>query len=650
MSDLLEFQELGLSEAALEALRDKGFEKPTPIQSLTIPRLLAGKRDLIGQARTGTGKTAAFALPILERIERGERPQALILAPTRELCIQIADEINSLKGRRRLRVAPFYGGQPIEIQLQRLRDGVDLVVGTPGRILDLMRRNELDCSALRFAVLDEADEMLDMGFIEEIEAILEGTNSDKRMLMFSATMPDEIRAIAERFMHEPEIIAAAETGDAADAGYTEQFFYEVRREDKFEALCRIIAMAPEIFALIFCRTRVDADELTEKLNQRNFRTEALHGDLAQSLRSRVISRFKEKKFRLLVATDVAARGIDVNDLTHVINYSLPRNADTYIHRIGRTGRAGKRGVAISFVAPGETRRIAALQNEIKREIRRAELPTGAELAAAKKRRFSEELENVIAGDEHREYLDFATELLDTDANSPAEIIAALLRIHCKDELLEQSYPELGARRRNRNRREEFGDDGLTRVYIAIGKADSFGAVRMLDFLWERARIRKNRVGRIDCFDKFSFVNLEKTDAEHLIECCRQTGPRVQFAAEQSESRETRPPRNNRSEAVKKNFDPTRPAGRSERAERPERTEHFGRPERTERSGRNGKPGRNESNSETQRGAVRASRDVAARKAPAVEKKRRLREWVEKMSAGIEVRERRSPRRKKERRR
>ncbi|MBR2641811.1 MAG: DEAD/DEAH box helicase, partial [Lentisphaeria bacterium] len=361
MSDIQDFKALGLSGDMLTALALKGFQTPSQIQALTIPKLLSGDKDLIGQAQTGTGKTAAFGIPIIEKAEDGaEKPQALILAPTRELSMQIAGEINSFKGSRDLRIASFYGGQSIEIQLKLLREGnVDVVIGTPGRIKDLYKRGVLDFSALKYAVLDEADEMLDMGFIEDIEEILGFTAPDKRMLMFSATMPSEVLSIAEQFMQDYEIIRTEMTRLSTEL--TDQIWYSVKREDKFDALVRILDSEEDLYALVFCRTKGDVDEVVEKLKQQHYPVEALHGDVPQVLRTRVINRFKAKHFPLLVATDVAARGIDVNDLTHVINYSIPQNPDIYIHRVGRTGRAGKEGKAVTFVTPGEIRRIRHIQ-------------------------------------------------------------------------------------------------------------------------------------------------------------------------------------------------------------------------------------------------------------------------------------------------
>ena len=528
MNDLTEFRELGLSETTLEALRAKGFEKPSTIQLLAIPGLLSGSCDLIGQAQTGTGKTAAFALPMLETLKRSKKIQALVLSPTRELCLQIAEEMESLKGRSDLRIAPFYGGQSIDIQFQALKKGVDIAIGTPGRIMDHMRRGSIRFDGLKFAVLDEADEMLDMGFVEDIETILSETNSDKRMLMFSATMPDEVRQIAEKFMQEPEILRAEPEAVCTDL--TEQFYYEVKREDKFAALSRLIDIYPDMSALVFCRTRVDVDELVEKLNTRGYNVEALHGDIAQAQRTRVINRFKAHKFRLLVATDVAARGIDVNNLTHVINYSIPRNAEVYIHRIGRTGRAGNKGAAITFVTPGEIHRLSQIKKEAKAEIIKKELPQGKDIIEAKKQRFAEQLSGIIDQEKHMDCIGFAEELLSMTDN-PAEAFAAVLKMLFKNELDPGSYPEIGAKPKQRKTdrkawEADAGDPNHQRLYVGIGKNDNFGAVKMLDLIWELARIKKARVGKIDCFDRFSFIDLAPEDAAVFMKNARSAGINV----------------------------------------------------------------------------------------------------------------------------
>ncbi len=440
MNDLAAFRELGISESMLQTLHRKGFEEPTPIQRLAIPRLLGGNGDLIGQARTGTGKTAAFGIPILERCTaEGKLPKALILAPTRELAMQISEELNSLKGTSKLRIAPFYGGQNIEIQLQRLRDGVDVVIGTPGRLLDLMSRGKLRWDDLRYAVLDEADEMLNLGFIEDIETILGALPEERQVMMFSATMPPAIRAIAERFMTNPELLSTV--SEEADTSSTEQVYFEVRREDKTEALVRLLEIEEDLYAMVFCRTRNDVDELTEKLQSLGYPAEALHGDIAQASRTRVIGRFKTRKFRILVATDVAARGIDVNDLTHVINYSMPQGTEAYVHRIGRTGRAGKSGMAITFVTPAEYRHLHRLRQELRGDIREEILPRGEDMVELKKNRCIERLEQLVAEGRHEPYMDFASELLHTQ--EPTPLLAAILRLAFRNEFMAESYRNIG---------------------------------------------------------------------------------------------------------------------------------------------------------------------------------------------------------------
>ena len=505
------FRALGLSTSTLAALRAKGFETPTPIQALTIPKLLEGRVDLIGQAQTGTGKTAAFGIPILELAVPGaDRPQALVLAPTRELCMQIAAELRSLRGERSVRIAPVYGGQAIEVQLRRLKEGVDIVVGTPGRVIDLIQRGSLDLSGIAFAVLDEADEMLDMGFIEEIETILTGTPSGKRTLMFSATMPPEIMKIAERFMRDFEVVRTPGAGEGI--GLTEQVYYELRREEKLEALARILEIEEDIYALVFCRTRNDVDELVEKLKLRGLRVEALHGDIMQMQRTRVINQFKEKQFRVLIATDVAARGIDVSDLTHVINYSMPRNAETYIHRIGRTGRAGRSGRAVTFVTPAESRRLAEIAREAGVEIRRGELPQGRAMVEAGERRFAEQVSEVLRAERHRDYLPFA-ERLTRSAASPVDVI--------------------GAGRPQRSRGENVRSRGRVRLCFSPGKADHCTVAGLLDLIRRRTGSPTLRIGRIECGDHAAIVNVDAATAETVLAAFRGDPLRVHPVAESS---------------------------------------------------------------------------------------------------------------------
>ncbi len=520
MSNLESFRELGISEVTLAALEAKGFETPSLIQAAAIPLLLSGRCDVIGQAQTGTGKTAAFGIPIIETITPGlGHVQAVILSPTRELSMQIADEMNSLKGERDMAIVPVFGGQSIELQLRRLAQGADIIVGTPGRVMDLMRRKALDLGQVTFAVLDEADEMLNMGFLEDMELILAETPPEKRMLMFSATMPEQIMNIATKFMREFELISVARK--QVTVASTEQICYEVRREHKFDALTRIIDMELNMYGMIFCRTKSDVDELAARLNECGYNVEALHGDLAQAQRSKVIDRFKRRKFSLLIATDVAARGIDVNDLTHVINFSIPQASEAYVHRIGRTGRAGKTGQAITFVTPSENRRLSQIKKDLNVEIRKEKLPTPADIVKRKKERAMESLRDIIAGESHLEYLNFAEELLENP--NTVEMVAALLRLSFKKELLPESYTELESDK-GRGRKEAQENRDLVRLFVAAGKHDGFGPGKLLDLIWEKTGIRSSHIGRIDCFDKFSFVNVTPDDARKLLKAFRDFGP------------------------------------------------------------------------------------------------------------------------------
>ena len=510
MKENSRFRLLGISERILDALDKKGFEEPTPIQELVIPLLMNGSGDVIGQAQTGTGKTAAFGIPIIESGRRSkDGPGALILAPTRELSMQIAEELNSLKGENPLRIAAFYGGQNIAVQLKLLSAGIDVVIGTPGRIIDLMERKKLHFGNIRFAVLDEADEMLDMGFIEDIERILYATPEDKRMLMFSATMPKEVLAIAERFMRDYEIVRT-KTAEQSNA-LTEQIYYEVRRENKFEALSRLIDMEEDLYGIVFCHTRGEADELAEQLQQRHYPAEVIHGDIPQSRRTKVIADFKERKFRLLIATDVAARGIDVNDLTHVINYSVTQSHETYIHRIGRTGRAGKSGTAITFVAPGDQRKLNMIRKKVPGEITRRNLPRTWEVAEAKKKRFAALLDSIIREEKHKQYLSFA-DLLLSAGHTPSELLAAFLYDRFKEELAAEEVVSLST------------DDAFippemhdhSQIYIALGYDAGYNKRKLLDLIFRRSGVGCERLGKVECSKTHTLVNASAADAERIV--------------------------------------------------------------------------------------------------------------------------------------
>lgn len=534
-----QFRELGISEHILRALAAKGFVEPSPIQKQTIPLLLSGEKDVIGQAQTGTGKTAAFGIPILESIKPGEsrNPRALILTPTRELCIQVADELNSIEGDNGLKIAPFYGGQYIGIQLGLLRSGIDVIVGTPGRVIDLIERGRLVLDEVQFMVLDEADEMLDMGFIEDIEKILSAIPEEKRMLMFSATMPKEIQEIAVKYMRPGYEIVR--TAPAVCDTLTKQIYYEIPRESKLDVLTRLIDLEGDMYAMVFCRTREDVDDLAEALIAKGITVDAIHGDIVQAQRTRVISNFKAGKFKILIATDVAARGIDVNNLSHVINYSVPESVEPYIHRVGRTGRAGKTGIAITFVTPGERRRFAMIRKKVAVPIEKGTLPKGADVADAKKARLVETLQTLAESGDCACYYGFAAELM--RIAHPAGIIAALLKLHYASTLDPEAYEELARpepQRERGNRRDKYDGEqreqgrasDFVRLEFSAGKADGFSVPELLELIHHRAGIRSVELGRIECGSDITIVNTTKTLAEKIMASMEPGDPEVRECA------------------------------------------------------------------------------------------------------------------------
>ncbi len=392
----LPFEDLGLQQPLLQAIEKLGYEQPTPIQQAAIPALLNG-RNVIGQAQTGTGKTAAFGLPLLQLIQPGAgMVQALVLVPTRELAIQVTEAISGMAQNMNSRILAVYGGQPYNIQIRQLKRGVDVVVGTPGRLLDLIRKEVLDLSQVGYLVLDEADEMLDMGFIEDIEAILSQITEEHQIALFSATLPNAVRRLADRYVSVPEKIAINPTRPTV--AETEQRYYRVREDNKQEALMRLLEVEPVKSALIFARTKVRTQELADSLVARGYPVESLHGDLSQSRREYVLNRFRNGSITLLVATDVAARGLDIEDVSHVFNYDLPGDPEDYVHRIGRTGRAGRKGIAITFIHPRERSRIAAIEAYIHVSMQECKIPTQEEIRLYRDEHFIERIyERMIQG-------------------------------------------------------------------------------------------------------------------------------------------------------------------------------------------------------------------------------------------------------------
>ncbi len=531
MSTLVKFRDLGLSEMMLNSLRKKGFEEPTPIQAKTIPFLLANKKDLIGKAQTGTGKTAAFGIPIIENIAPdSKKVQAIILAPTRELAIQVAEELSSFAEEQKTRIVAVYGGQPIERQISRLQRGVDIVVGTPGRILDHLERKTLDISKVSYIVLDEADEMLNMGFIDDIETILKAAPKERRTVLFSATMPAHIERLAKKYMNEYEVIAAAT--DNLSKTNIQQIYFEVPQSDKFEALFRIIDVEESFYGLVFCRTKIDADEISHKLSNRGCRAEAIHGDLSQGQREKVLQKFRAKKLTVLVATDVAARGIDIDNLTHVINFALPQDPESYVHRIGRTGRAGKKGIAITLITPSEYRKLVSIQKMSNMTITKQKVPNVADVVESKKQRIKASILEIIAGGKFADLGVIADEILQ-ETSDPKIAISALLKLAFKDELNEKSYSEINEYAKNKDyysddrgmsghrpigdqRRGYVDRKGTARLFIAKGRNDNMDPRGLVEFIQRETGVDQRHIDDVKMFEDFSFFAVPFEDAEKVL--------------------------------------------------------------------------------------------------------------------------------------
>ena len=444
------FQELDLRREVMQAILELGYEEPTPIQAQTIPLLLSGK-DVVAQAQTGTGKTAAFVIPIVERIEPSNRAvQAMVLVPTRELAMQVAEASFALSRFRRIDVLPIYGGQAYDRQLRGLRKGVHVVVGTPGRVIDHIRRGTLRLDGVRTVVLDEADEMLDMGFFEDIEFILEQTPKERQTALFSATIPPRVEALARRYLREPLYIAIAR--EERTVPQTHQVYYETAESGKLEALTRVLDLETPRSAIVFCRTKRAVDEVASALQARGYAADGIHGDLSQPQRERVLQSFRENRIEILVATEVAARGLDLPDVTHVINYDIPDDPDAYIHRIGRTGRMGRKGEAITFVAPRETRLLRFIESQIHKKLKPMRLPAPGDIAARQREAFLDELRATLRTGPRAPYALLVEEL--AREHDPLEIAAAALELALASG--ERRIPERSKQSRARSQAKEAG--------------------------------------------------------------------------------------------------------------------------------------------------------------------------------------------------
>ena len=496
------FVKLGISERNVSPLLNKGFKKPTRIQELTIPILMKEKSDIIAQAQTGTGKTAAFGLPLIEKLNDNGKIQALILTPTRELAIQVCNEINSLRGKNKISTISIYGGQSIEIQFKKLKKIPSIVVGTPGRIIDHLKRGTLYIGNIKYFILDEADEMLNMGFIEDIENIFSYTPSNKRVLLFSATMPYKIKKLAEKYLKnykfvkaEPEIITEL----------TEQIYYEVDNREKFDALCRIIDTNENFYGLLFCQTKVEVDRISSRLIERGYNAESLHGDLSQAQRERTLNKFRNKAVNILVATDVAARGIDIIDLTHVINYSVPQNPEIYIHRIGRTGRAGKRGKAITFVSLDELGKFEIIKRTLDCKIEKGKFSDLNEYFEMKKKKINEGIHNNL--DKSNEFfLNWAEELL--NISEPKKVVSSILYTFYNEEFNEKKFKRFSRIKRKNSRK--------VRLFFAKGKSDNLTKRKLIEFFVKETRISAMLIEKVDIFENFSFFTVPYLESEIIL--------------------------------------------------------------------------------------------------------------------------------------
>ena len=502
------FEEMCLDTRIMRAIAEMGFEQPSPIQAQSIPIAVEGK-DMIGQARTGTGKTASFGIPMLQRINpKDKNLQAIVLCPTRELPIQSANEIRKLaKFLHGIKVLPIYGGQEISKQIRSLKGGVQIVIGTPGRVMDHLRRHTLKPQTVDIVVLDEADEMLNMGFREDIETILGQLPEERQTMLFSATMPKPILEIAKRYLHEPEIVKVIQK--ELTVPKIEQYYYEVNPRKKNEVLSRLLDMYDPSLSLVFCNTKRKVDELVADLKGRGYFAEGLHGDMKQSQRDRVMNGFRNGRTDILVATDVAARGIDVDDVEAVFNYDVPQDDEYYVHRIGRTGRAGREGRAFTLVVGKEIYKLKDIQRYCKTKIRRQPIPSVNDVAAIKVEKLLEQAGELIATDGLGRMMDLLEEYLDGSDYSATEMAAALLAMQL-GETSTQTLPK-----------EEFGDTGaepgMVRMFMNIGKKDRVRIGDILGAVAGESGMEGALVGTIDMYDNFSFVEVPQEYAAAVLE-------------------------------------------------------------------------------------------------------------------------------------
>ena len=530
----LRFEDMNISNEICRAVLDMGFEEATPIQSQAIPVILEGK-DIIGQSQTGTGKTAAFGIPLLERINPEDRRlQALILCPTRELAIQVSEEFRKLlKYKDNIRVLPIYGGQPIDRQIAALRKGTQVVIGTPGRVMDHMRRRTIKAETVQMMVLDEADEMLDMGFREDIETILVKIPEEHQTLLFSATLSPEILDITKRFQKNPEFIKIVRK--ELTVPNIEQYYFDVKEKTKLDALCRIIDVYDPKLAMVFCNTKKRVDDLVEMLQGRGYFAEGLHGDLKQAQRDKVMQKFRNGTIEILVATDVAARGIDVDDIDVVFNYDVPQDEEYYVHRIGRTGRAGKAGKAFTFCVGKEIYKLRDIMRYTKTKIQQQKLPTLSDVEEMKTNIYLEKIKGIIEEGHLTKYIHLVDRLMEEDYTS-IDIAAALLKDHLSDVNADDidALDDI-----NLGGTELYGGEGekMVRLFINAGKKSKIRAKDIVGAIANEAGIPGKTLGEIAIFDEYTFVDVPNEfvrDILHGMKHAKIKGKRVHIEIEKKE--------------------------------------------------------------------------------------------------------------------
>lgn len=525
--NLKTFEELGVSEEIRRAIEELGFEHPMPVQEEVIPYLLGNRNDVIALAQTGTGKTAAFGIPVLQRTDsRVRQTQALILSPTRELCLQIADDLKDFaKYIDGINIVPVYGGTSIENQIKSLRHGAQIIVATPGRLIDLMNRGVAKLDAVRNVVLDEADEMLNMGFSESIDEILEGVPEDRNTLLFSATMSKEIEKIARNYLHDPKEIVVGSRNEGAE--HVNHIYYMVNAKDKYLALKRVVDYFPKIFAIIFCRTKRETQEIADKLIHDGYNAESLHGDLSQQQRDLTMQKFRQHMTQLLVATDVAARGLDVDDLTHVINFGLPDDIESYTHRSGRTGRAGKKGTSISIIHSRERSKMRAIEKTIGKKFVEGVMPSAQEIC---KKQLYKVMDQIVKTDVNEEEIAPFMEDINRyfEYIDKEDLIKKIVSVEFGKFLAYYAdAPEIGkvqvqgeSRKKDRkddaSKRTRKAEEGYRRLFINLGKADGFYPGEIMQFINKHMKGRQE-VGNIDLLSKMSYIEVPEEDAEKVMD-------------------------------------------------------------------------------------------------------------------------------------